>query len=248
MRLKRPRSTPSATANGGEAVSNEFPVSSPSHLRRIEFGTQLWRGSLSERNAGNCLANFVRGKDRPIQLAGEPFRDSALARADPTHHDKNQWLGAADSIPKRETKIASRLFLVFLRIGRFSLCRLDTFHLPADEGAIALVEICYLWHACIPQFACSISEKQIPHVASAFEIKIHRQKGEIVGDVDETKPIVELNAIEDGRRFRREMDVIEMQIAMAIKNPMLLNTFVEQVFIQLVELVCVMTNRLEGGR
>ena len=43
------------------------------------------------------------------------------------------------------------------------------------------------------------------------------------------------------------MDVVETQIAMAIENPVLLNAFMEQVFIQLVELVCVMANRLEGG-
>ena len=43
------------------------------------------------------------------------------------------------------------------------------------------------------------------------------------------------------------MNVIEMQIAMAIENPVLLNAFVKQVFIQLVELVRVMANRIEGG-
>jgi hypothetical protein len=34
---------------------------------------------------------------------------------------------------------------------------------------------------------------------------------------------------------------------MAIENPMLLNAFTEQVFTQLVEVVRVMANRLEGG-
>jgi hypothetical protein len=43
------------------------------------------------------------------------------------------------------------------------------------------------------------------------------------------------------------MNMVQMQIAVAIQNPMLLNAFTEQVFIQLVELVCVMANRLEGG-
>jgi hypothetical protein len=43
------------------------------------------------------------------------------------------------------------------------------------------------------------------------------------------------------------MNVVETQIAVAIENPVLLNAFMEQVFIQLVELVCVMANRLESG-
>ena len=43
------------------------------------------------------------------------------------------------------------------------------------------------------------------------------------------------------------MNMIQMQVAVAIENPMLLNPFTEQVFIQLVELVRVMANRLEGG-
>ena len=58
-----------------------------------------------------------------------------------------------------------------------------------------------------------------------FEIKIHREKCEIVRDVDEAEAVVELDAIEDGHRLRREMDVIEVQIAVAIANPTLLNSF-----------------------
>ena len=73
------------------------------------------------------------------------------------------------------------------------------------------------------ELACGISKEQIPQIASAFEIEIHRQKGEIVCNVKETESVVKLDAIEDGSRFRTEMNVIEMQIAMAIENPMLFN-------------------------
>ena len=76
---------------------------------------------MTERNPGKRLANFVRRKDRPIQLPSELFRDSALARADPAHHDKYQWLGACDGILKRKAKIPSRLLFVLLRICRFLL-------------------------------------------------------------------------------------------------------------------------------
>lgn len=60
-----------------------------------------------------------------------------------------------------------------------------------------------------------------------LEIKIHRQEGEVIRDVDEAEPVVEFDAIEDGCRFRREMNVIEVQVAMAIANPALLNTFLK---------------------
>ena len=43
------------------------------------------------------------------------------------------------------------------------------------------------------------------------------------------------------------MNVIEMQVAMAIENSVLLNAFAEQPFIRDVELVRVMANRFEGG-
>jgi len=66
-------------------------------------------------------------------------------------------------------------------------------------------------------------QKQLRQIASTVEVKIHRQKCEIVGDINETKPVVKLDAIEDGGCFRSEMDVIEVQIAVAIENPMLLN-------------------------
>ena len=62
-------------------------------------------------------------------------------------------------------------------------------------------------------------------VRAAFEIKVHRQKCEIVRDVDEAEAVVKLDAIEDDVALRSDMDVIEVQIAVAIANPMLLNSF-----------------------
>ena len=44
------------------------------------------------------------------------------------------------------------------------------------------------------------------------------------------------------------MNVIEMQIAVAIENPVLLDAFVKQVLIHHVELVRVMADCLEAGR
>ena len=79
----------------------------------------------------------------------------------------------------------------------------------------------------IAEFARGISKQEVTKLVLHLEIEIHRQKCEIIRDVDEAESIVELDTIEDGCRFRREMDVIEAQIAMAIANPPLLNALFE---------------------
>src|ERR1044071_2615436 len=58
-------------------------------------------------------------------------------------------------------------------------------------------------------FASSISQTislfwrwiSISKIAATLEIEIHRQKSEIVCDIDEAKPVVKLDAIENGGRF-----------------------------------------------
>ena len=87
---------------------------------------------------------------------------------------------------------------------------MNAFHFSAYECAIALVEIRDLQHSTVLKFARCVSEKRVSQVAPAFEIEIHRQKRDIVCDVDKAKAVVELDAVEDGNRFRREMDVVEM--------------------------------------
>src|SRR6266480_1037182 len=59
VRLARTRSAPSAAADRCKPVFQKFPVCSLGLLRRINFSAQVRRRSLSERNAGKCLANFV---------------------------------------------------------------------------------------------------------------------------------------------------------------------------------------------
>ena len=112
---------------------------------------------------------------------------------------------------------------MLLRFHRFGLHRLNAFDFSAHKGAIAFVKVRDLQHSGVAKFACRISEKQVSRVPSAFEIEIHCQKREVVGDVYETEAVVKLDAIEDGGRLRSEMDVIEVQIAVAIKNPVVFN-------------------------
>ena len=70
-----------------------------------------------------------------------------------------------------------------------------------------------------------------------FEVEIHREKGEIVRDVDEAQAIAELDAIENRDRFRRDVDVIEVQVAMAIANALFCDALLEEPRIRDVEVV-----------
>ena len=137
---------------------------------------------------------------------------------------------------------------MFLWSYRFGLACLDASHFAAHERPIALIEVRDLQHSAIAKVARSISQKQVSQVTSALEIEIHRQKREVVGDVDEAESVVELDAIKDGGRLRAKMDVIEMQIAVAIEDPMLLNAFKEQFLVRDVELVREMLDRFESNR
>src|SRR5206468_12575376 len=119
----------------------------------------------SERNTGEGFANFVRGKDWPIQLASELLCDRSFSCADPAHYDQEQRLGTGYGIAQSQTKITRRLFLVLLRICRFFLHRLNAFHLPAHENPVAHVETRDLYHSRVMDLACSISKEQIPQLA-----------------------------------------------------------------------------------
>ena len=123
--------------------------------------------------------------------------DSCFAGADSTHDKQDQRLGAGHCVLQSESKIPRRLYFVFPGICRFFLCGLNALDLSSHECAVALVEIRDLQHARVVELARGISEKQVPQVASAFEIKIHRQEREIVGNVDETESVIKLDAIED---------------------------------------------------
>ena len=102
---------------------------------------------------------------------------------------------------------------------------MNALDLSAHERPIALVEIRQLQHLTVAKFERRISEKQICQVASPLEIEIHRQKGEIVSDIDEAEAIVEFDAIENRQCIWRDVDVVEVEIAVAIVNAMLLNSF-----------------------
>src|SRR5437899_1649962 len=107
---------------------------------------------------------------------------------------------------------------------RFFLGRLNAFDFSAGERTIAFVKIRDLQQVRVAKFAGRVSKQQIRQISAAFEVKIHCQEREIVRDVDETEPVVELDAIEDRQPVRREVNVVEVEIAMAIADSMLLHS------------------------
>src|SRR5437660_12022403 len=113
---------------------------------------------------------------------------------------------------------------MLLRISRFFLSPQNAFDLPANKGAIALIETRDLKHCDVLKLAHRISQKQICQVASPFKIKIHRQKSDVIGDIDEAEAIVEFDAVEDRKGIWRDVDVVEVEVAVTIANAMLLNS------------------------
>src|SRR5205809_4430085 len=82
-------------------------------------------------------------------------------------------------------------------------------------------------------------------VGTALVIQIHRQEGDVTGHVHITEPIVEFNAVVNVQRPRCQMDMLQVQITVAIANPALLNASSEQRGVSPVEFICVKANCLE---
>src|SRR5437764_8882093 len=123
---------------------------------------------------------------------------------------------------------------------------LSTF--PRTKASIALIETRDLQHCDVLKLAHRISQKQICQVASPFKIKIHRQKSDVIGDIDEAEAIVEFDAIEDRKGIWRDVDVVEVEVAVTIANAMLLNSLAKQFFMHGIEAVREITNCLTGRR
>src|SRR5207237_2709284 len=137
---------------------------------------------------------------------------------------------------------------MLLRFSRFFLSRQNAFDLPANKGAIALIETRDLQHCDVLKLAHRISQKQICQVASPFKIKIHRQKSDVIGDIDEAEAIIEFDAIEDRQCIWRDVDVVEVEVAVTIANAMLLNWIAKQFSMHGIEAVREITNCLYGQR
>jgi hypothetical protein len=122
----------------------------------------------------------------------------------------------------------------------------DAFDFAAHDGAIAFVEIGQLEHAGITERARRGAQKQIREIVSSFEVEIHREKGEVVRDIDKAEAIVELDAVEDGDRVARDVYVFETQIAVTIEDTTAHDAFLKHALVRGEEAVRVVANRFEG--
>src|SRR5207244_10795031 len=95
---------------------------------------------------------------------------------------------------------------------------------PVEVGPVSCVKVRELQHSGVLKVAGRLVAKQVRQFAATFEIEIHRQEGDVVCDVDETETVVELDAIEDRQCLRRDVNVVEVEIAMTVADPVLLNS------------------------
>ena len=63
------------------------------------------------------------------------------------------------------------------------------------------------------------STKALRPVAVAVVVEVHREEGDLGGDVAETEPLVEFDAVEDGDPVL-DADVLQMEVAVAVPDPM----------------------------
>ena len=80
------------------------------------------------------------------------------------------------------------------------------------------------------------------------KIEIHREKRQVVRNVDKAQAIVELNAVEDSDGLRCDIDVIEPQISVAIENTPVCNSLFEEAIVLREEGVCEVSYRLKADR
>ena len=82
-------------------------------------------------------------------------------------------------------------------------------------------------------------------IIMTVELKIHRQEREIARDINVTEAGVELDAVIDVHRIWGEMDVLQMQIAMAIADPSAADARVQKLLPLLIKRVRKMNDRVE---
>ena len=83
-------------------------------------------------------------------------------------------------------------------------------------------------------------------IGAALVVEVHRQEGDVAGHVHVAEAVVELDAVVDVQRARREVDVFEMQVAVAVANPPRAHPRGKKARVPRVEPVGESADRLEG--
>lgn len=117
----------------------------------------------------------------------------------------------------------------------------------ADIGAVAFVEIKKVEQSRIDERLSQTDGEMAGEIRPVVKIEIHREERRVAGDVDTAEPVVEFDAVVDRQPGRREMDVVEVQVAVAIANPILPNPRRENGGAVFVKRLGVMSDGEKGG-
>lgn len=124
-----------------------------------------------------------------------------------------------------------------LRVGDIQLALSNAFDFASHVGAVAFIEINEAQHSAIAQSICQPRDEIPGQVRTTVIIKVHRQEGDVVGNVDVAEAIIKLDTIVDRERLRSEMNMLQMEVPVAIADPLLANAGVKELSITVVEVL-----------
>ncbi len=106
------------------------------------------------------------------------------------------------------------------RIGRLDLGRaaLQAVHLAADVGALAGVERDQCSELRIAGAVCISGDQARGQVGAAMVLEVHRQEGDVGGHVAMAEGRVELDTVDDDEVVGHRVDVLGVQIAVAVAD------------------------------
>ena len=115
-----------------------------------------------------------------------------------------------------------------LRIGDIHLALSNAFDFASHVSAVAFIEIHEAQHSAIAQSICQPRNEIPGQVRTTVVIKVHRQEGDVVGNVDVAEAIIKLDTIVDRERLRSEMNMLKMQIPVTVSDPVFTHSCAEK--------------------
>ena len=203
-----------------EGVVRERGVGPIGHPLRVK-SAPLGRGAAHvQRDAREFLADAIRGKDLPAQLAAERACQGAFSCSDAPHDDQRLRLRTAHRVLQREPEIPAGAGAArsALGLGDPGGHLLEALHFSAHIGAVALVEVEQREQPRILESAGEALREMAREFRVAGEVEIHRQERGVAGHVNVAEAVVEFDAVVNREAFPTEMNVLEVQVAVAIAD------------------------------
>src|SRR5438045_5772599 len=80
-------------------------------------------------------------------------------------------------------------------------------------------------------------------IGPVSKVEVHGEKSHVARHIDETKPVIEFDAVVNRQCARGEVDVFEVQIAVSVANPPLAHASLEPTRVPLEKLIRVCLDR-----